>query len=182
DLSLERAQPESGEAAAAPRSTSVEPVTHDRFKGDLQGISKNAQEPGPGLTPRGHPRAGLPGVENLWGHIDADESHGTIDLDTNSVAITLPGGFDNPRLTFDRLSGAARWTVAAEREPGNRLKAFTVDVANLGIENADARAKMTAHYTNPGKGRGSLDLVAHFDEAKVKAIPRYLPTAISEKT
>ncbi|MEX3903932.1 YhdP family protein [Paraburkholderia sp. BR14319] len=182
DLSLERAKPESGEAAAEQRSTSVEPVTHYRFKGDLQGISMNAQEPGPGLTPRGHPRAGLPGVENLWGHIDADESHGTIDLDTNSVAITLPGVFDNPRLTFDRLSGAARWTVAAEREPGNRLKAFTVDVANLGIENADARAKMTAHYTNPGKGRGSLDLVAHFDEAKVKAIPRYLPTAISEKT
>ncbi|WP_395067059.1 YhdP family protein [Paraburkholderia silvatlantica] len=182
DLALERAKPEAGEAAAEQRSTGAEPVTHYRFKGDLQGISVNAQEPGPGLTPRGHPRAGLPGVENLWGHIDADESHGTIDLDTNSVAITLPGVFDNPRLTFDRLYGSAKWTVAAEREPGNRLKAFTVDVAKLGVENADARAKMTAHYTNPGKGRGSLDLVAHFDEAKVKAIPRYLPTAITEKT
>lgn len=182
ELGLERAKPESGEAAAEQRSTSLEPITHYRFKGDLQGISVNAQEPGPGLTPRGHPRAGLPGVENLWGHIDADESHGSLNLDTHQAAITLPGVFDNPRLTFDRLYGAAKWTVAAEREPGNRLKAFTVDVSDFGVQNADARAKLTAHYTNPGKGRGSLDLVAHFDEAQVKAIPRYLPTSISEKT
>ena len=182
ELGLERAQPESGEAAAEQRSTGVEPVTHYRFKGDLQGISVNAQEPGPGLTPRGHPRAGLPGFENLWGRIDADESRGTLQLDPSNAAITLPGVFDNPRLTFDRLYGAAKWTVASQREPGNRMKAFAVDVAELGVENADARAKMTAHYTNPGKGRGSLDLVAHFDEAQVKAIPRYLPTSISEKT
>jgi uncharacterized protein (TIGR02099 family) len=182
DLSLERAEPESGEAAAEQRSTSVEPIVHYRFKGDLQGISVNAQEPGPGLTPRGHPRAGLPGFENLWGHIDADESHGTLHLNTANAAITLPGVFDNPRLTFDRLYGAAEWTVAAEREPGNRLKAFTVDVSDFGVQNADARATMTVHYTNPGKGRGSLDLVAKFDEAQVKAIPRYLPTSISEKT
>ncbi|MFT0169883.1 YhdP family protein [Paraburkholderia mimosarum] len=182
ELGLERAQPESGEAAAEQRVTGVEPVIHYRFKGDLQGISVNAQEPGPGLTPRGHPRAGLPGFENLWGHIDSDESHGTIDLNTANAAITVPGVFDNPRLTFDRLYGAAKWTVAAARVPGNRMKAFTVDVSGLGVENADARAKMTAHYTNPGKGRGSLDLVAHFDEAQVKAVPRYLPTSLSEKT
>jgi len=182
ELGLERAKPESGEAATEQRSTSVEPVVSYRLKADLQGISVNAQEPGPGLTPRGHPRAGLPGFENLWGRIDADERHGTIRLAPAKAAVTLPGVFDNPRLTFDKLYGAAKWTVAAEREPGNRLKAFTVDVSDLGVENADARAKMTAHYTNPGKGRGSLDLVAHFDEARVKAIPRYLPTSISEKT
>ncbi|SDB83233.1 YhdP family phospholipid transporter [Paraburkholderia lycopersici] len=182
ELGLERAKPEAGEAATEQRATGVEPITHYRFKGDLQGISVNAQEPGPGLTPRGHPRAGLPGFENLWGRIDSDESHGTIDLDTANAAVTLPGVFDNPRLTFDRLYGAAKWTVAAEREPGNRLKAFTVDVADFGVENADARAKMTAHYTNPGKGRGSLDLVAHFERAQVNAIPRYLPTSLMEKT
>lgn len=183
DLGLERAKPDNGEAAAEQRgTTSTEPIAHYRFKGDLQGISVAAQEPGPGLTPRGHPRAGLPGVENLWGHIDADEAHGTLDLDTANAAITIPGVFDNPRLTFDRLDGAMKWTVAAEREPGHKLKAFTVDVTRLGVQNADVRASMNAHYTNPGAGRGALDLVARFDEARVRAIPRYLPTSITEKT
>ncbi|MDR3098409.1 MAG: DUF3971 domain-containing protein [Paraburkholderia sp.] len=181
DLAMERAKPESGEAAAEQRTMSAEPVARYRFKGDLQGISVAAQEPGPGLTPRGHPRAGLPGVENLWGQIDADESHGALRLDTAATTLTLPGVFDDPRLKFDRLWGAMNWTVAAQRQPGDKLKAFTVNVSELGVENADARANMTAHYTNPGHGRGALDLVAKFDRAQVAAIPRYLPTSISEK-
>ncbi|CAG9190536.1 putative exported protein [Paraburkholderia tropica] len=182
ELALERGAPDSGEAATEQRSAPVEPILHYRFKGDLQGISVAAQEPGPGLTPRNHPRAGLPGFENLWGHIDADESHGFIRLDASKSAVTLPGVFDDPRLIFDSLYGTAKWTVAARRNPGDKLKAFVVDVSELGVQNADARAKMTAHYTNPGHGRGALDLVAHFDEAKVNAIARYLPTSISEKT
>jgi len=182
DLALERAKPESGEAASEERSPVVEPVTHYRFKGDLQGFSVAAQEPGPGLTPRGHPRAGLPGFENLWGHIDADERHGTIQLDSAKVAVTLPGVFDNPRLTFDRLYGAATWTVAAKRAPGETHKAFEVDVSKFGVQNEDARATMTARYSNPGHGRGALDLRADFDTAQVKAIPRYLPTGLPERT
>jgi uncharacterized protein (TIGR02099 family) len=182
ELAMERATPESGEAAAEQRTTSVEPITHYRFNADLQGISVAAQEPGPGLTPRGHPRAGLPGFENLWGHIDADESHGALHLNTAEAAVTLPGVFDDPRLKFDRLWAAMTWSVAAQREPGNKLKAFKVDVTELGVQNADARAKLSAHYTNPGHGRGALDLVAKFDTAQVNAITRYLPTSISEKT
>ncbi len=181
DLALERAKPESGEAAAEQRTSSVEPVVHYRFKADLQGISVAAQEPPPGLTPRNHPRAGLPGFENLWGHIDADEARGTISLDTSNVAVTLPGVFDDPRLTFDRLTGAANWTVAPERAPGETHKAFQVNVQQLGVANADARATMSASYANPGHGRGSLDLKAQFDHAEVNRIARYLPTSISEK-
>ncbi|WP_433704275.1 YhdP family phospholipid transporter [Paraburkholderia sacchari] len=182
DLALERAKPEGGEAAAEQRDMSVEPIVHYRFKGDLQGISVAAQEPGPGLTPRGHPRAGLPGIENLWGKIDADESRGSLHLDTAASTLTLPGVFDDPRLRFDRLWGAMSWTIAARRQPGDKLKAFAIEVSELGVQNADARATMTAHYTNPGHGRGALDLVARFDTAQVKAIPRYLPTSIPEKT
>ncbi|WP_233862304.1 YhdP family phospholipid transporter [Paraburkholderia adhaesiva] len=182
DLALERATPESGEAASEQRAPIVEPVTHYRFKGDLQGISLAAQEPGPGLTPRGHPRAGLPGFENFWGHIDADEKRGTFQLDTAKAAVTLPGVFDNPRLMFDRLYGAGKWTVADKREPGELHKAFVVDVSTFGVQNEDARATMTAHYSNPGHGRGALDLKADFETAQVRAIPRYLPTGLTEKT
>ncbi|HEY1611099.1 MAG TPA: DUF3971 domain-containing protein, partial [Paraburkholderia sp.] len=167
DLGMERARPEANEAASEQRSTSTEPFVHYRFKGDLQGISVAAQEPPPGLTARNHPRAGLPGVENLWGHIDADEKHGWIELDTQNAAVTLPGVFDDPRLQLDRLYGAAEWTVADHRAPGDTHKAFSVNVTQLGIENAGTRATMTARYSNPGHGRGSLDLKAQFPVVRV---------------
>lgn len=182
DLGMERAKPEANEAAAEQRSSSAEQITHYRFKGDLQGISVAAQEPPPGLTPRNHPRAGLPGVENLWGHIDADEKHGWVRLDTANAAVTMPGVFDDPRLTFERLYGAATWTVADHREPGDTHKAFSVNVTQLGIANAGTEASMTARYSNPGHGRGSLDLKAVFPQVQVASIGRYLPTSITDNT
>lgn len=181
ELGMERARPEANQAAAEQRSTSIEPFVHYRFKGDLQGISVAAQEPPPGLTPRNHPRAGLPGVENLWGSIDADERHGTIRLDTANAAVTLPGVFDDPRLLFARLYGSADWTVAPTREPGDTHKAFSVNVTELGVQNPEVRARMAARYSNPGHGRGSLDMKADFEEARVDSIVRYLPTSLSEK-
>src|ERR1700760_4231831 len=97
-MEVERANPEPGEGASARPRSGAEPIERYRFKGDLQGISIAAQEPPPGLTPLNHPRAGIPGIENLWGKVDADEHRGTAVLDTSNVAITLPGVFDDPRL------------------------------------------------------------------------------------
>ncbi|WP_144162410.1 YhdP family protein [Paraburkholderia sp. BCC1885] len=176
---VERATPSSGEADSE-RTGGAEPIMRYRFKADLQGISVAAQEPPPGLTPLGHPRAGLPGVENLWGKVDADETHGSMDIDTNNVALTLPGVFDDPRLKFDRLQGSGTWTVKPTA-PGEQHKSFAIAVPELRVANADTAASVTANYSNPGHGRGSLDLTAKFDHAKVTSIVRYLPTSISEK-
>ncbi|HEY1996218.1 YhdP family protein [Paraburkholderia sp.] len=178
-IEVERAKPDSGEAASE-RNAGTEPVVRYRFKGDLQGISVAAQEPPPGLTPLGHPRAGLPGVENLWGSVDADETHGAMSIDTKNVAVTLPGVFDDPRLRFDRLQGHGTWTVKPTA-PGELHKAFAITVPDLSVANADTAATLKANYSNPGHGRGSLDLTAKFDHAQVKRIVRYLPTSISEK-
>ncbi len=179
EMEIERAKPEGGEAAAERGSTGSEPVEHYRFKGDLQGISVAAQEPPPGLTAMNHPRAGIPGVENLWGRVDADETHGSITLDTANAAVTLPGVFDDPRLTFDRLHGAGTWTVTPA--PGEKHKAFTVSVSELTVQNPDLLGTIVANYSNPGHGRGALDLKANIDHAQVPRLVRYLPTSISEK-
>jgi uncharacterized protein (TIGR02099 family) len=179
-IEVERATPNSGEAATEHNASGAEPIVRYRFKADLQGISVAAQEPPPGLTPLGHPRAGLPGVENLWGSVDADETHGSMTIDTNNVALTLPGVFDDPRLKFDRLRGRGNWTVKPAA-PGEAHKAFAITVPELSVANADTAAKVTADYSNPGHGRGSLDLKAQFDHAQVTRIVRYLPTSISEK-
>ncbi|MFX1734838.1 AsmA-like C-terminal region-containing protein [Paraburkholderia sp. A1RI_3L] len=181
EIGIERARPDAGEAAAEQRGDGVEPIVRYRFKADLQGISVAAQEPPPGLTARNHPRAGLPGIENLWGHIDADETHGNATFDTANAAITLPGVFDDPRLTFDRLYGRSDWTIANARAPGEKRKGFQINVPEFGVENADVKASAVANYTNPGHGRGALDLKASFDHAQVNRIVRYLPTSISEK-
>ncbi|MFL9897598.1 YhdP family protein [Paraburkholderia fungorum] len=179
-IEVERGKPESGEAGVEHPPSGAEPIERYRFKGDLQGISVAAQEPPPGLTPLNHPRAGIPGIENLWGSVDADENHGTAMLDTSNVAITLPGVFDDPRLKFDRLRGQADWTITP-KAPGENHPAFTVKLANFGVSNRDADATATANYSNPGHGRGSLDLKADFQRAQVTRIVRYLPTSISEK-
>ncbi|TCK96732.1 uncharacterized protein (TIGR02099 family) [Paraburkholderia sp. BL9I2N2] len=179
-IEVERGKPESGEAGSDRRPSGAEPIERYRFKGDLQGISIAAQEPPPGLTPLNHPRAGIPGIENLWGNVDADETHGTALLNTSNVAITLPGVFDDPRLKLDHLHGRADWTIAP-KAPGENRPAFTVKLADFGVSNADAAATASADYSNPGHGRGSLDLKADFQRAQVSRIVRYLPTSISEK-
>ncbi|MGF6550291.1 uncharacterized protein YhdP [Paraburkholderia youngii] len=179
-IEVERDKPESGEVGSDHRPTGAEPIERYRFKGDLQGISFAAQEPGPGLTPRGHPRAGIPGIENLWGTVDADEKGGRANLDTSNVAITLPGVFDDPRLTLARLRGRAEWTMG-KKSPGDTRPAFAVKLDDFSVSNPDVEASATASYSNPGHGRGSLDLKADFQRAQVTRIARYLPTAVSEK-
>lgn len=179
-IEIERGKPESGEAGSDRHPSGAEPIERYRFKGDLQGISVAAQEPPPGLTARNHPRAGIPGIENLWGNIDADENHGTALLDTSNVALTLPGVFDDPRLLLDRLHGRADWTIAP-KVPGENHRPFTVKLADFSVSNADVAATATADYSNPGHGRGSLDLRADFQRAQVTRIVRYLPTSIGEK-
>ncbi|CAN0618652.1 conserved protein of unknown function [Burkholderia multivorans] len=177
-IAVERAKPARAELAEEERRSGAAPVVHYRFLGDLQGISFAAQEPPPGLSARGHPRAGWPGVENLWGHVDANETGGTARFDTVNAAVTVPGEFDVPRLTFDRLRGNAKWAITPA--PGEKHARVEVTVPDFLVANPDAEIAVSGSYTNPGHGRGSLDLRADFARAAVASIPRYLPTGMSE--
>ncbi|RQR58466.1 DUF3971 domain-containing protein [Burkholderia sp. Bp9125] len=177
-IEVERAKPAHAELAEEEKRTGAAPVIRYRFLGDLQGISFAAQEPPPGLSARGHPRAGWPGIENLWGRVDANETGGTAHFDTVNAAVTVPGEFDDPRLTFDRLRGNAKWVVTPA--PGDKHARVDVTVPDLLVSNPDAEIAVSGSYSNPGHGRGSLDLRADFARAAVARIPRYLPTGMSE--
>uniref|UniRef100_UPI00016A6669 YhdP family phospholipid transporter n=1 Tax=Burkholderia ubonensis TaxID=101571 RepID=UPI00016A6669 len=177
-IEVERAKPAKAELAEEEKRTGAAPVVRYRFLGDLQGISFAAQEPPPGLSARGHPRAGWPGIENLWGRIDATETGGVAHFDTVNAAVTVPGEFDEPRLTFDRLRGNAKWVVTPA--PGEKHARVDVTVPDLLVSNPDAEIAVSGSYTNPGHGRGSLDLRADFARAAVARIPRYLPTGMAE--
>ncbi len=117
-------------------------------------------------------------MENLWGSVDADQDHGSATIDTKNAAITFPGLFDDPRLTFDTITGHVTWTVADA--PGQPHKAFTAHVDRLRVKNADAEASLVADYKNAGSGRGSLDLSAKADHLRVTRLTRYLPTSLNE--
>lgn len=177
-IEVERAKPASPEFVDEERRSGTAPIIRYRFQGDLQGISFEAQEPPPGLSPHGHPRAGIPGVENLWGHVDADEKGGAARFDTVDAAVTVPGVFDEPRLAFDKLRGRASWTITPA--PGERHARVDVAVPEFRVENADAAIAVAGSYANPGHGRGSLDLKADFERAAVARITRYLPTSLSD--
>jgi uncharacterized protein YhdP len=178
---VERAPLASEDASKHQQQEGGPALLHYAVKGDLQGISVQAQEPPPGLTINNHPRAGIPGVENLWGSVDANESGGAITIDTRNAAVTIPGAFDDPRLTFDALGGHARWTVADAIAPGQLRRAFQIQLDTLHIKNADAEGEVTATYWNEGSGRGNLDLKAKVARLQVTRLVRYLPTSLNER-
>lgn len=177
EISAERAKPANASQVEEERRNGTAPVIHYRFAGDLRGLSFAAQPPAPGLNEYGHPHVGAPGVENLWGHVDADEHRGDVTLDTVGAAVTVPGLFEEPRLPFDRLRGAAHWTIVTA--PGTAQPArMDVRVPDLYVANADAAAHTTLHYMKTEADKGSLDLKSTFERAAVPRIPRYLPTSI----
>lgn len=178
-MEAERAAPSKAELADD-ETAHATPIVRYRLTGDLQGISVEAQEPGPGLSPRGHPRAGIPGFENVWGHVDANERGGSASIDTVKAAVTVPGVFEDPRLPFDRLRAQTSWTIAAAAAPGERRPRVDVKLPLLYVENPDAEITVSGGYSNPGHGRGMLDLKADFGRAAIPRIVRYLPTSMSE--
>ncbi|VXB54264.1 conserved hypothetical protein [Burkholderia sp. 8Y] len=177
----ERVPPRTEEEVKRQREKGDAKLLHYAFKGELQGISVQAQEPPPGLTVNNHPRAGIPGIENLWGVVDANEAQGSISIDTKNAAVTIPGAFDDPRLMFDSLQGHASWTVADAIAPGELRRAFTIHLDTLRVKNADAQGEVTAAYWNQGHGRGNLDLKAKIAHLDATRLVRYLPTSLNER-
>ncbi len=88
-------------------------------------------------------------------------SQGSITIDTTNAAITMPGVFDDPRLTLRSARRARGLDRRDATAPGEPRKAFTVQRGNAArVKNADAEGEATAYYRNQGHGRGSLDLKA----------------------
>jgi uncharacterized protein YhdP len=179
-LEGERKAPRTPGEASAAAIEGDEPLVRYRVKARLDGVSLGAQEPPPGLSRAGHPRIGLPGVENISGAIDADTTHGSATIDTRNAAVTIPGLFDNPRIEVDTLTGSANWTIAPRRD-GDTQPRIRLNLTRAAAGNADVQASASGVYTNAGQGRGALDLNADFDRIEAKHLARYLPTGISDR-
>ncbi len=76
------------------------------------------------------------------------------------------GRIRRPAPAIDSLKGHASWTVADAIAPGELRPAFTIQLDNLHIKNADTEGNVTATYWNQGHGRGNLDLKAKVDHMR----------------
>ena len=152
------------------------------FKGDLQGISVQAQEPPPGLTAQQPSARGHSGHRKSVGQASTPTRRKARSrIDTKNAAITMPGAFDDPRLHLRFAQGRARLDRRRCARARRTAPAFTVQLESLRVKNADAEGEATADYWNQGHGRGSLDLKAKVAHLKVTRLVRYLPTSLSER-
>jgi uncharacterized protein YhdP len=178
-IAFARPAPATLQGEQAQRNNKVQAIERIRLKAGFDGLGFSAQQPKPGLTAHHHPRSGLPGFNNLRGSIDADEGHGTLDLDARHASVTIRGLFDEPELDFDTLAGRTTWSLEDTADPNQ--PAIHVKIEHLAFSNPDTAGSLTATYQKAGPGRGALDLKAGFDRLAITRVPRYLPTSIDPK-
>jgi uncharacterized protein YhdP len=178
-IAFARPAPSTLQGEQAQRNNKVQAVERIRLKARFDGLGFSAQQPKPGLTAHHHPHSGLPGFNNLRGSIEADEGHGTLDLDARDASVTVRGLFDEPELDFATLAGRTTWSLEETRDPAQ--PAIHVNVEHLAFSNPDTAGSLSARYLKAGPGRGTLDLTAGFDRLAVTRVPRYLPTSIDAK-
>ncbi len=170
------APPAASGIAAAGEASGSAPILHYRLKADLDNLSVAAQPAPAGSAPPGQIRIGLPGFDNLSGHIDTTEQHGALTLASQQAAVTIEGLLDQPRVEFDRIGGHLIWDI----EHNGAQRKFEIRSSDLTFSNPDAAAVTAVDYRNDGNGPGSLDLTSHFDRVNLASVPRYLPSNLDQ--
>ncbi len=131
-----------------------------------------------GEAPQGdgaHLPRDLPGVQNLSGRIQADQTGGQAQLTMRRGAIALPTIFEAERLPVENLATTLSWS----RMPDGQ---WSVQAAKLQLSTPDASGSASLHYQTLARGPGLLNLTAHLDRAEARAVPKYLPLGIPEGT
>ena len=113
----------------------------------------------------------LPGAQGLSGKIDANETGGSLMLDTQQAGLSLPAVFPEPDIAFDRLQARVAWRNLAEE--------IAVDIEKLAFSGPDATGEAHGNYRYTGKGPGLIDLQATIDRADGRAVWRYMPHVVN---
>jgi uncharacterized protein (TIGR02099 family) len=110
----------------------------------------------------------IPGIANLSGRVQANETRGSVQLASRNAELDLPRIFPVSRLQLAALDGEVSW----ERHEGSH---FTVRLANLGYVNDDLAGTASGSYSYSGDGPGVIDLTARLTRANGRNLHRYLP-------
>ncbi|VVD97243.1 YhdP family phospholipid transporter [Pandoraea fibrosis] len=156
------------------------PPERDRYRvvADFEALGvDSAPSQHPPTTP-GSPNAGRPGFANLSGHIDADQSRGSLTLDAKNTTLDFPGRFDQPRIDLDVMSARTSWRVSHAATKPDAPANVQVRVDALHLQNPELTGDVSGTWHNGGKGNGIVDLKGSIVRANANAVPRYLPTDI----
>ena len=170
---------------------------HYAAKATLSGItlaSRASDQPG---------GVGRPGLRNATLQLDANDAGGQARIGIQAGAIELPGVFDDPVLSLDRLSAQVNWKIDAAPVALSRgaiaasgpeaPPRVTVQVKDAAFANADFQGTLSANWaTGPGtaasgagKGArypGRLELDGRIETAQAERTARYLPLGIPSAT
>lgn len=156
------------------------PPERDRYRvvADFESLgidSAPSQHPPASPAP---PNAGRPGFANLSGHIDADQSRGSLTLSAKNATLDFPGRFDQPRIDLDTFTARTSWRVSYPATKHDAPANVQVQVDALHLQNAELSGDVSGTWHNGGKGNGIVDLKGSILRANANSVPRYLPTDI----
>ncbi|MEY3202231.1 MAG: hypothetical protein RIR70_1781, partial [Pseudomonadota bacterium] len=113
-----------------------------------------------------------PGFEAMTGSIDANERGGSMMIDAQGAALSMPAVFPEARLPFDALSARLKWSI----QDG----LIDAQLQNLTLANADAAGQVAGRWRGRAGEKGEIDLTAQLTQAKPAAVWRYLPHTVGQ--
>lgn len=129
------------------------------FQTDFRSLSLNAlPDPDPEFP-------GIPGGENLSGHLWASPKEGVVQVSATNGSAAFPGIFETKRLPFTKLSGTTFWKT----EP--RL---TLAFRDMRLENDDLKLAADAEWEDTG-GAGTIRVAGRVKEGQAQSVYRYMP-------
>src|SRR5438309_5475686 len=117
------------------------------------------------LAARAHDR--IPGFAGLTGRFEASEKGGSVVLDSERVAIELPGVVAESPLQFDTLAAHVGRKFAPDR--------FDLAFDTLSFANSDIAGTLFGGFARGQGGAGVIDLTGNFFRADGRAVYRYVP-------
>ena len=115
-----------------------------------------------------------PGLANFSGRIDGDARAGVFEIDSKQLEVNLPNLFREPLIGFDTLLAHGRW------QKTTRGRLFILEDA--AFSNRDAAGSASGRYELIPGHPGIIDLSAKLTRADGKAVYRYLPKSIGDRT
>jgi len=115
-----------------------------------------------------------PGLANFSGRIEGDARAGVFEIDSKQLEMNLPSLFREPLIVLDDLVAHGRW----QKTPRGRL----VILDDAVFSNQDAAGSAKGRYELIPGHPGIIDLSAKLTRADGKAVYRYLPKSIGDRT
>lgn len=115
----------------------------------------------------------VPGFSNLSGSIDADQTSGTLTLDSQRALLDFKQTMRWP-IPADKLTGQVKWV--------NSKGKTEIRTNNLAIANAHLAGTISGSYQHNGIKGGYLNMNAKFSRADAKFAHYYYPIILGEKT